>query len=111
MVDPNRRINHLTDDDVEFLNECEEEFRDRFTEADPNFKSLCDKEARKPPIIENWMNRQYDGYSNNRGGYNRGHRYNNYNNSHRYNRGDRGGDNYRDRGYQRHRENYNTGNR
>uniref|UniRef100_A0A1A9UVT7 Uncharacterized protein n=1 Tax=Glossina austeni TaxID=7395 RepID=A0A1A9UVT7_GLOAU len=54
MVDPNRKINRLTDKDVEFLVECEEEFGDRYSHDDDEFMAHCAKPSAAPPIVENW---------------------------------------------------------
>lgn len=102
MVDPNRKINHLTDDDVKYLNECENEFKDRFTENDEEFMALFNTPASEPPIVTPWMVRSGNaGPSNYRGQQQHHHqRSGNYNQrpyhhhrSHRGGRG-RGGGNY-----------------
>lgn len=54
MVDPNRKINHLSDDDAAFLRECEQEFRYRFTEKDEEFEEFCKKPSRSAPVITPW---------------------------------------------------------
>ncbi|TMW44642.1 hypothetical protein DOY81_010278 [Sarcophaga bullata] len=54
MVDPNRKINRLTDKDIEFLEECEREFGLRYTEEDADFMEHCTKPLDDPPIVENW---------------------------------------------------------
>lgn len=103
MVDPNRKINHLTDDDVKYLNECENEFKDRFTENDEEFMALYSKPLSDPPIVTPWMVRSGNaGPSNYRGH----HRSGNYNQRsyghHRSNRGGGrggGGGNYNNRNY------------
>lgn len=94
MVDPNRKINRLTDKDIEFLEECEREFGLRYTEEDSDFMDHCSKPLDDPPIVENWNfggggdnNSRNDGGSRN---YNRG--------SNRHNRNWRGypgGDHHR----------------
>lgn len=66
MVDPNRKINHLSDDDAAFLVECEQEFRSRYTDADDEFVALCAKSIQPPPIIEPWRNSNQNRW--NRGG-------------------------------------------
>lgn len=99
MVDPNRKINHLTEEDVKYLNECENEFKDRFTENDEEFMALYNKPAADPPIVTPWMERH--GRSGNSGSSNyRGHRSGNYNNQRPYHhRSNRGGSNYHNRNY------------
>lgn len=80
MVDPNRKINRLSDDDAAFLVECEQEFRHRYTEADDEFAAFVAKPTKPPPIVEPWR-RQHNDSGNN---WNR----NNYrpNNRNHYNR-------------------------
>lgn len=73
MVDPNRKINRLTDKDVEFLEECEREFALRYTEDDKEFMEHCSKPLDDPPIIENWTSNDFSwsdggGRHHNRGG-------------------------------------------
>ncbi|XP_055382798.1 RNA guanine-N7 methyltransferase activating subunit [Condylostylus longicornis] len=107
MVDPNRKINRLTDKDIEFLDECEEEFAYRYTENDEEFVAHCQKELTDPPIVEPWNTHQHQQRGNNfhhRGNFgsrsgDSGNRYNNWrggyhgnkNNPYHYNR--RGGGN------------------
>lgn len=85
MVDPNRKINRLSDDDAAFLNECESEFRNRYTSDDEEFKEFKEKPSRPPPIVEPWNQHKGDsrGNWNNRNNY-RPHNRNNYhrNNDH-----------------------------
>lgn len=102
MVDPNRKINRLSDEDASFINECEQEFGNRYTDADAEFKELMAKPNSKPPILDPWPG-QRGGYrphnrSNNAGGNYR------YNNDRRFNdsRHDRGDEN--NRGYRQHRQ-------
>lgn len=122
MVDPNRKINHLTDDDVNFLQECENEFKNRFTDMDEEFQNHCKSVTgtgttgiNVPPIIFPWNGRRPQ-QGNYRGGFN--HRNNNYH-GHRgrgghgggggnYNRNNSygGGGNY-NRNNQRYGSNYN----
>ncbi|XP_065163170.1 RNA guanine-N7 methyltransferase activating subunit [Atheta coriaria] len=86
-----------------FLAECEQEFANRYTMEDEEFKALYDSEIPPPPVMSNWYPRN----KRNQGG--RGGRYrdfrdrrqdNRYNYRHEYNRNyDRSGyeDNYRGR--------------
>ncbi len=90
MVDPNRKINHLTEEDVKYLNECENEFKDRFTENDDEFMALFNKPVSDPPIVTPWMIHR----SGNAGGPSnyRGHRSGgNYNHRPYHQRSNRGG--------------------
>lgn len=92
MVDPNRKINHLTEEDVKYLNECENEFKDRFTENDAEFMALFNKPVSDPPIVAAWMTHRSGG---NAGSSNyRGHRSGNYNQRPYHQRSNRGGGNY-----------------
>lgn len=92
MVDPNRKINRLPDKDVNFLEECESEFAQRYTKDDAEFMAHCAKPVPEPPLVDNWMSGGgggggpggggASGYS---GGYN-----NRYNGGQRRGGGDRG---------------------
>lgn len=113
MVDPNRKINRLSDEDASFLTECEQEFQNRFTEDDAEFKAFMAKPSSKPPIIDPWPG-QRGGYrhhnrSNNSGG---SYRYNNDNrfNDNRNDRADNGRYNDNNRGYRQHRQQNNRQN-
>lgn len=104
MVDPNRKINRLSDEDASFLVECEQEFRSRYTDADKEFKQYKEKPDALPPIIEPWNTnkRNHDGGNNwNR---NQSHR-SNYSGFHRKNYNNRNNDN--NRGYKQHRYQHN----
>lgn len=74
MVDPNR---NLSKEQLAFLRECEVEFKDRYTEADPEYRAVV-TQAEDPPIIHPWKQnkRQRPFQHFNRGGGG----YNNYNN-------------------------------
>lgn len=67
MVDPNR---NLSKDQLTFLRECEEEFKHRYTEADPKYRSALTRENDDPPIISPWKESRSQG----RGGYNNNNR-------------------------------------
>ncbi|XP_055715708.1 RNA guanine-N7 methyltransferase activating subunit [Phlebotomus papatasi] len=60
MVDPHRHIRNLTEDQKKFLEECEKEFANRFTERDWEFAEFYKKEPQVPPIVDSWMSRQYN---------------------------------------------------
>ncbi|XP_005187547.1 RNA guanine-N7 methyltransferase activating subunit [Musca domestica] len=110
MVDPNRKINRLTDSDLEFLEECEREFGLRYSEEDAEFMEHCSKPLPDPPIVENWSSggdggrnhNQHRGGNRNqrgwRGGPGGGGGGNNRNYRHR--RGGRGGGNRFQNGYE-----------
>lgn len=68
MVDPNR---HLSPAQLAFLQECEDEFKTRYTEKDPAYRALMTKEAENPPIIHPWKE---SNFHNRRGGGGGGHR-------------------------------------
>lgn len=106
MVDPKRHINVLSNEDQMFLNECEEEFKDRFSEDDAEFTAYCAQQSRTPPVLTPWQSRNFQGGYGGGGG--RG-RFND--------RGGRGGGggrynhnnrNYRGQPYQRHGNRYNN---
>lgn len=91
MVDPNRKINRLSDDDAVFLSECEQEFHNRFSVDDNEFTTFCAKPTRPPPIISPWQSggNRYNNqnqWRNNRGGGYHNNR-NNINQQHNRNRG------------------------
>lgn len=111
MVDPKRHINVLSEEDQLFLNECEEEFKDRFTEDDSEFAAFQAQPARPPPVLEPWQNRNFQGgYGGGGGGGGRG-RFNDRGGGGggggRYNHHNRNRD-YRDRPYQQHGDRYNN---
>lgn len=89
MVDPNRKINRLVERDLNFLESCELEFADRFTDDDPEFMAHCSKPVPEPPIVENWMGGGGGG-GGFQGGGGGGHPYHNRYNGHRRGGGDRG---------------------
>ncbi|GAB0091621.1 uncharacterized protein DMENIID0001_064770 [Sergentomyia squamirostris] len=81
----------LTEKQQMFLQECENEFKNRFTERDAEFGAFYRQEPRDPPIVDPWMtgggNRNHNyrndqSYRNDdrrrygRGGYNHGYRRN-----------------------------------
>lgn len=68
MVDPNRKINRLSDDDAAFLRECEQEFRNRFTDGDTEYSAFCAKETRPPPITDPWQENRRPNYGGRGGG-------------------------------------------
>lgn len=81
MVDPHRKINILTEDQQNFIEDCEEEFRGRFTEDDEEFMAYCQKPRPPPPILDPWLVRPKfnDNRSGNNEGYNRGRNFNYHN--------------------------------
>lgn len=98
MVDPKRHINILSEGDQLFLNECEEEFKERWTDDDAEFQAYCAQPSPPPPVLEPWQNRgggggdrRHDGGGGGRG---RGRFQHNYHHNNR-NR------DYRDRPYNR----------
>ncbi|KAJ8681054.1 hypothetical protein QAD02_016841 [Eretmocerus hayati] len=84
----------LTQEQQAFLAECEEEFKDRYTEKDEEFMKIKSMNAVKPPIIDPWYNapqRSNNRYSRNRDqdrgrdqGRHRGNWHPNLDNSDRY---------------------------
>lgn len=106
MVDPNRKINrHLTDDDAAFLVESEQEFRNRYTEADEEFAAFTEKPTKSPPVVEPWQNKQRFHHGDSGGGCNwnrnnyRPHNRNHHGN-HYYN--NRNNDNRSQRNFRQH---------
>lgn len=53
---------NLTDEQKKFLEECEEEFKDRYTEKDTEFMKIKNMELKKPPIADPWYprNKRYN---------------------------------------------------
>ncbi|XP_029170890.1 RNA guanine-N7 methyltransferase activating subunit [Nylanderia fulva] len=47
----------LTSEQTKFLEECEEEFENRFTEEDSEFIKMKMQEPKKPPIVDPWYNK------------------------------------------------------
>lgn len=47
----------VTDEQKKFLEECENEFKDRYTEKDSAFMKIKNMEPRKPPIVDPWHNK------------------------------------------------------
>lgn len=106
MVDPNRKINRLSETDISFLDICEEKFENRFTDSDEQFTAHCKKPTVEPPVLPEFEQRNFNhrggGYNRNNRPYRGGGGYNNnrnrpYNREGGFNRG-RGGGFNRDRG-------------
>ncbi|CAH2099720.1 unnamed protein product [Euphydryas editha] len=86
----------LSAEDKEFLEKCEEEFKDRFTDKDEEFMKVFNKESSTPPILERWWvpfnsgrrnDRRHNRYNpyqggNRNQGYSDHRRYNDYPGSH-----------------------------
>jgi len=47
----------LTREQKRFLEECEEEFKDRYTGKDSSFMNIKMQESKKPPIVDPWYNK------------------------------------------------------
>ncbi|XP_012225853.1 uncharacterized protein [Linepithema humile] len=47
----------LTSEQKKFLEECEEEFKDRYTEKDNDFIKFKRQEPKEPPIVDPWYNK------------------------------------------------------
>lgn len=84
MVDPHRKINILSEDQQNFIEDCEEEFRGRFTEDDEEFMAYCKKARPTPPIMDPWVTRR--NYNQHRGGGGGGGDGGNHNRGHHHNR-------------------------
>jgi len=50
----------LSEVQKKFLDECEKEFVDRFTEKDKEFTVHCERPVNPPPILDDWMKRDYN---------------------------------------------------
>lgn len=68
----------MTEEQKEFLKAISEEFKDRYTEADDDFKAVCEVDTPSPPVVfdwdkigrwrhnrDNWRKRPYYGQDNN----------------------------------------------
>lgn len=60
----------LNDEQKEFLEECENEFKDRYTESDAKFMKIKNMKRKDPPIVDPWYGRNRR-FNNDRGGRNR----------------------------------------
>ncbi|XP_043263015.1 uncharacterized protein LOC122403522 [Colletes gigas] len=49
---------NITDEQKKFLEECENEFKDRYTERDSAFMKIKSMELKGPPIVDPWYNKQ-----------------------------------------------------
>ena len=47
----------LTSSQEEFIKQCEEEFKDRYSKNDEAFMKVKNAEQKKPPIIDPWHNK------------------------------------------------------
>lgn len=79
----------MTEEQEKFLEECENEFKDRYSENDPEFMKVKKAIPKKPPIVDPWYHKPrrqpYDW-----GSQNLGHGRRNHNWDHRnMERGDR----------------------
>ena len=48
----------LTEEQHKFLKECEEEFKDRYTEKDSEFMKMKNVNMKTPPIVDFWYSRE-----------------------------------------------------
>lgn len=44
----------LSKEQLEFLNSCEEEFKDRYTDKDEEFMKIKESDTIKPPVVDSW---------------------------------------------------------
>lgn len=58
--------NNLNPEDKDFLAECEEELKHRYTDKDEEFMKVFNAEPCTPPIIESWRVPQNSGRRNDR---------------------------------------------
>uniref|UniRef100_A0A1L8D8I2 Uncharacterized protein n=1 Tax=Nyssomyia neivai TaxID=330878 RepID=A0A1L8D8I2_9DIPT len=75
MVDPHRHVRNLTEEQKQFLADCEKEFANRFTERDLEFGSFFKQEPREPPIVDGWMQGQGNRHHGQDRNYQRGWRH------------------------------------
>lgn len=100
-TDSNATIFKLTEKQVEFLESCEKEFANRYTDEDPDYIIVKETGIEPPPIMDPWYNkprRNYDWAGKQQG---RNDRYRNQNSGDRYRHDQNSGDRYRnsDRNY------------
>ncbi|KOC70519.1 hypothetical protein WH47_07926 [Habropoda laboriosa] len=69
---------NLTAEQKKFLNECENEFKDRYTEKDSEFIKTKNMKKKDPPILDPWYSR------NTRNDHRRDRRYSDKRYRHRY---------------------------
>ncbi|OWR51467.1 RNA guanine-N7 methyltransferase activating subunit-like [Danaus plexippus] len=92
----------LSADEKEFLEKCEAEFKDRFTERDEEYMKVVNRDPPTPPILENWLSSNSSGRRHDRRYNNRHNTYDRYGNRDRRARGDynrHGRSQYDNRGY------------
>ena len=53
---------NLTEEQIEFLTLCEEEFKDRYTDDDEDFMKIKSEEPKNPPIVDPWYNKPRNKY-------------------------------------------------
>ncbi|XP_050309976.1 uncharacterized protein LOC126745962 [Anthonomus grandis grandis] len=58
----------LTQEQQTFIEECELEFADRYTNKDPDYKKVYDKGIPDPPIMCPWYMRSRNNYRDRAGG-------------------------------------------
>ncbi|KAG6453330.1 hypothetical protein O3G_MSEX008085 [Manduca sexta] len=91
--------NKLSPEDKEFLEKCEEEFKDRFTENDEEFMKVFNAGVSIPPIVDSWWVPNNSGRRNDRRDNRRNHPYERHGNR----------DRNRDFHDRRERDNYSRG--
>lgn len=84
----------ISAEDRDFLAQCEEELKDRFTELDEDYMKVFNAEQPKPPIMENWRATQNRRFNN--------RRFHPYDSSNR----NRNHDRYQDRGHNEYTRGY-----
>ncbi|XP_076184098.1 uncharacterized protein LOC143155351 [Ptiloglossa arizonensis] len=62
---------NITDEQKKFLEECENEFKDRYTDKDSAFMKIKNMDTKRPPIVDPWYNKsrrsQYEWMRQNHG--------------------------------------------
>lgn len=81
---------NMTDEQKKFLQECELEFANRYTDEDKEFMKIKTMELIKPPIVDPWYNKSRRSYDGPRQGGRRNHwERRSYDKTDRYDRHDR----------------------
>ncbi|KZC09573.1 hypothetical protein WN55_00245 [Dufourea novaeangliae] len=80
-----------TDEQKNFLEECENEFKDRYTDKDSEFMKIKNMTLKRPPIVDPWYTPRYGQGRRNHSWDRRNNSYERRNNSceRRYNSGER----------------------
>lgn len=92
----------LTVEQENFLEECLQEFSDRYSVLDPDYKEVFDEEIPNPPVVCPWYSRFRNSFRERNNRYQDNSKsHNNYNRDNSYHRSDRYQDNSNSHNYNR----------